>query len=597
MRGYKVLVVVLTGLVVVSSVAAVGSPTLDRQSLVTQSGPVALSSGERLNSTASNRSSHTSTAGWIMARANAANTNQINTTGPTNPITTRWTFATDAETFGAGPVVANGTVYFGTQFHGRQEGDTNEGTLYAVDAWTGEKRWTFRAPSGNYPDHLAVLRDTVYVGTYNGKVYALDAATGEKFWTFRTEGRPTGLTVADRTLYVTSKGTAVGTVPDGRVYALGALRGEEQWSFTTDGPARGPPAVKDGTVYVSARYGNVYALDDETGAVNWNVIIGDGERKRPPSVANGIVYVGGSHSNLYALDAETGNNRWNHHPEKAGAIASPSVLGNTVYYSGDYLHAVDAQTGTDRWTVRDLKGTPMLLNDIAYIRGGRTLYTLNPATGAHNAHFTNPKEGASFQLGMAVLNGSLYTGYGFDEPRTFYDSDHTAFYALGTPEFTYSNLSVTPRSPEVNESVTATVTVRNTGTGPGEFNSTLLVNGNVTNATTARLDPRTSQTVTFAHTFATNGTYTVEIAGLTRQISVGDVEPAPTPSPTPTPAGAGDAPSPTSTESEGETVTPTGSDSTLTPTATSGTVPGFGVGGWVAAVALMAVLVGLHKRD
>lgn len=602
LSGQAVLLVVVTALVVVSGMAAVGNPAVAQQHPGTQPGADALSSGERLNSSATNGSSQRSDAGWIMARANAANTNYINTTGPTNPITTRWAFATGANTFGAGPLVNNGTVYFGTQdFENTAGGGYDKGTLYAVDAWTGEERWTFQSPSGKYPNKIAVLRDTVYVGTYQGKVYALDAATGDVFWTFQTAGRPTGFTVANRILYVTSKGTSVSGVPDGRVYALGALRGEEKWAFTTDGPATGS-AVKDGTVYVSSRYGNVYALDDVSGAVNWNVDVNKDEEHgiSQPSVANGLVYVSNmiftsdSNSHLYALAAETGEEQWKRSGDsKTNGFSTPALLGNTAYFTGNYLYAVNAMTGTDRWSKRNLKGTPVLLNDIAYINTGGTLYTLDPASGAHHARFTND---GNFASGMAVLNGSLYMGYEFDEPGTRYDEDRTVFYALGTPEFNYTNLSVTSQSPEINESVTATMTVRNTGTGPGEFNATLLVNGNVTNTTMARLDPRTSRTVTLAHTFGQNGTYTVELGGLTRRITVGDVAPAPTPTPTQ----AGDADSPTPTEPTEVTATAAGSKSTpagATPTVTSGTVPGFGVVGWIAAVALVVVLIGVYTRD
>lgn len=595
----QAVLLVVTGLVVVSGMAAVGSPALAQQDPATQPGFDTTPPGERLNITTTNGASQTPGTDWPMSRANSANTNHINTTGPTNPITTRWTFATEANTFRSGPLVVNGTVYFGTKHHGRSELGNNNGKLYAVDAWTGEERWTFQASSRKHPTSVAVFRNTVYVGTRNGAVHALDPATGDRFWTFRTSGRPKGLKVKNGVLYVISKGITAGiSVPDGRVYALGALRGEEKWAFTTDGPTTGL-AVNDGTTYVTTWGGSrVYALDAETGAEDWNVELSGW--LNAPVVANGNVYVGTQRApgeDVYALDAATGEERWKRTFQGANGVASPSVLGDTAYVTGNQLHAVDTQTGADRWTKRSLRGTPLLLNDIGYIRGGGTLYTLNPATGAHHARFSNPKQGASFQSGMAVLNGSLYMGYGFNEEGTSYDSDHTTFYALGTPVFNYTNLSVTPQSPEINESMTFTVTVRNTGTGPGGFNATLVVNGNVTNTTTARLDPRLSRTVTVTHTFAHNGTYTVEFGGLTRTITVGDVAPAPTPTPTL----AGDTGSPTQTGASEETATSGGSDSTptdaVTPTATSGSAPGFGAVGWVAAVALVAALVGIYKRD
>lgn len=585
--GQVVLLLVLTGLVIVSSMAAVGSPAVDHKHPVMRSASDATLPGERLNSSATDGSSPPSNAGWTMSRANAANTNHINTTGPTNPITTRWTFAPEEDDVAAGPVVVNGTVYFGTKYVGGSE--TNTGKLYAVDAWTGEKRWTFQSRSRKHPVSIAVLRNTVYVSTTHGRVHALNAATGEKYWTFRADGRP-GLTVADRTLFVNTGGS---------VYALEALRGEEKWVFKTDGGPIGNPAVKDGTVYVGTRYGNVTALDAETGGVNWDIDVNETSEQwlNQAAVANGNVYVGSkvlnalpsTHGRLYALDAETGDVRWKR-VKQGNSIPTPAVLPNTVYFSDDYLHAADSQTGTDRWSKRDIKGTPVLLNNIGYISTGRTLYTLDPEGGAHQERFTPPPFNNSWDRfrGMAVLNGSLYTGVTVDDPGNGYRADRAILYALGTPEFTYSNLTVTPRSPELNESVTVTATVTNTGTGPGRYNASLAVNGNVVNSSSGGLDAGMSQTITYRLSFSEKGSYTIGIGGRTQSIGVGGATPAPTPTPT----------EPQGTTSDGRDGTPvSGSDGTPTGTPTPEPTPGFGVGHWIVAVAVLAGLVRLRTRD
>lgn len=83
------------------------------------------------------------------------------------------------------PTVADGTVY----------AVDNEGTLYAVDARTGETRWS-RSPPDNGKLHtgLAVRDDTLLLPAGHGNVsYALDTETGETLWEQRTQmvtGRP-----------------------------------------------------------------------------------------------------------------------------------------------------------------------------------------------------------------------------------------------------------------------------------------------------------------------------------------------------------------------------------------------------------------------
>jgi outer membrane protein assembly factor BamB len=50
--------------------------------------------------------------------------------------------------------------------------------IYALDAKTGEKKWTFATQRGGYA--VAVVDDVLYVGSVEGIVYALDARTGAK---------------------------------------------------------------------------------------------------------------------------------------------------------------------------------------------------------------------------------------------------------------------------------------------------------------------------------------------------------------------------------------------------------------------------------
>lgn len=163
LTGGLIRLVLLTVVVVLAILAAGGTSALGHEATPAQATTVTTIPDIRSNVTVSNTTAPPSESGWNMARANAANTNYINTTGPTNPITARWTFASDANTFSAGPLVTNDTVYFATRHYREQAGKPN-GKVYAVDAWTGEIRWTFTTTLGDFPNKIAVLRDTVYVG-------------------------------------------------------------------------------------------------------------------------------------------------------------------------------------------------------------------------------------------------------------------------------------------------------------------------------------------------------------------------------------------------------------------------------------------------
>ncbi|MGD8239820.1 MAG: PQQ-binding-like beta-propeller repeat protein, partial [Armatimonadota bacterium] len=125
------------------------------------------------------------------------------------------------------PVVADGTVYFGS---------SAENKVYALDAATGEVRWTVFT-GGAVRLAPAVWEGRVYFGADDGCIYCVQATDGELVWKFRAapgaqrllgRGRMvslwpirTGLVVDDGTVYCTA-----GIFPGERVYMY-ALRAED----------------------------------------------------------------------------------------------------------------------------------------------------------------------------------------------------------------------------------------------------------------------------------------------------------------------------------------------------------------------------------
>ena len=95
--------------------------------------------------------------------------------------------------------------------------------LYAVDAQTGNSKWSFKA-EGALWDGPAVVDGTLYFGDRSGNVYALDAATGQNNkWSAKVEGgvKMTPL-VDDGVVYV-------GT-DQNRMYAFKADNGQSVWA-------------------------------------------------------------------------------------------------------------------------------------------------------------------------------------------------------------------------------------------------------------------------------------------------------------------------------------------------------------------------------
>jgi polyvinyl alcohol dehydrogenase (cytochrome) len=73
---------------------------------------------------------------------------------------------------------------------------------------------------------------------------------------------------------------------------------------------------------------------------------------------------------------------------QSGVTSTPIVAGGKVYVGdhGGALYALDAETGMTVWAQRGLfqirTGTPLVVGDIVYAAGGRTLYARNASDGA-----------------------------------------------------------------------------------------------------------------------------------------------------------------------------------------------------------------------
>jgi len=253
-----------------------------------------------------------------------------------------WGFDTDAGLVSS-PTVVYGTVYVGTQ----------GGSVFAIDAETGEKRWQHSPSGSDVLIYVApqVVGETVYFGTHRATedswfpsaVYALDAKTGERKWSFTEPEEPIGAppTVVDDTVYVGSYDTTL--------YALDTADGLKQWDYPgQSGAVYGGPTVVDRRAFFYTSDERLWAVDVDNGEPEWS--LGNLENVWPaayPQVVDGSLYLG-----PHAFDAASGEPLWTF---AAGDIewGTPTVSGDTVYASAPregILGAFDAATGKTTWS-------------------------------------------------------------------------------------------------------------------------------------------------------------------------------------------------------------------------------------------------------
>lgn len=212
-------------------------------------------------------------------------------------------------------------------------------------------------------------------------------------------------------------------VADGRIFAMDAtatvravsLSGSSIWSANLrlrgegsgDGFGGGV-AVGDGTLVAATGFGEVVAMEPETGEIRWRQRL-DAPVRAAPTVAGGMAYVVSRNDQAFGIDLKNGRIRWRTSTVEpdAGILggASPAVRAGLVvlpFASGEVVGAV-ARNGRRAWTasipggrrgtarsrISDITGDPVIVGDRVYVanqsgrfaaldrRSGQRLWSVN----------------------------------------------------------------------------------------------------------------------------------------------------------------------------------------------------------------------------
>jgi len=239
------------------------------------------------------------------------------------------------------PAVAHGMVFVRSV----------DGSVHALDARTGQQRWSFATDSfwgfssvqNGYSGYMPVVASgAVFVASQDGHVYALDVATGQSRWTSNIKMDTgfqwiAGVVATDRLVLV-----ATGA----RIYALDMETGKKCWANDEIGPLDSP-AVVEGTAFATGWTG-VTALDVATGRTRWSVVLwNELDAAGVSAVADGMVFVE-CYGRLLGLDAATG--RQCRDCETQGQIWSLSVANGMAFIGSiGCVYALDTASGRQIW--------------------------------------------------------------------------------------------------------------------------------------------------------------------------------------------------------------------------------------------------------
>jgi outer membrane protein assembly factor BamB len=168
------------------------------------------------------------------------------------------------------------------------------------------------------------------------------------------------------------------------------------WKIDAHDTLEFPPTIGYGRMYLAQQKGLFFALDAQTGKVDWKK---DTNRcaASSPTIGKGVIYQSymhpveclqdqaGADGYVVAWDAKTGRQLWRHN---TAPVESSPLLRNGVLYVGTWNNdviALNAKTGRQKWR---FQADDQVNTSAAYWKGrifiasdGGTLYALNAGSG------------------------------------------------------------------------------------------------------------------------------------------------------------------------------------------------------------------------
>jgi len=307
------------------------------------------------------------------------------------------------------PLIAGGSAYFVTR----------TGTVVALVAKTGARRWTITVANG---DDIAMTPTLaggkLYVGTQSGTFAALDAKSGKLLWKVVLPGVMRGepVVVGDEVIEGQAGGDGPACVRGG-INAFDVRTGTVTWTWnvserTDDGGSVWSPLTYDGrrlifgtgnTCHHPARAADALVSMSLNGALQWLYTTSDSRNDvdlgGATQLYGNVAIVTSKDATIYAIDARNGKPIARRRLPTAtmgfGGIGAPSTDGTTLVVTGgssaspEVPHVKGTLVGFDRnlnvkWTIRTpfpMWGYVAIADGLGFTTFAKKLVIIDPGTG------------------------------------------------------------------------------------------------------------------------------------------------------------------------------------------------------------------------
>jgi len=256
-----------------------------------------------------------------------------------------------------------GTVILGSQKYGGRH------HILAVDATTGDHKWTYQLHDADYPALISMSYDgrTAFAYDHYMTMLALDVKSGTKIWSYTAPaGHGFYREYLSGPLLSKDGSTIFFYTSDVQSTWLGALEsatGRIKWWFEdkyagTINPSAGfyPSISPDGaTVYWATQSNRLYPVHASNGTLIWESVTPDFPTETTVSPDGSRIFLSGYNQFLMAW-WPNGTLAWRSDKTRDYILAKSAVRSDSnIVFTGDYagyLTAFDTQTGSKLWERR-----------------------------------------------------------------------------------------------------------------------------------------------------------------------------------------------------------------------------------------------------